>query len=78
MLNVQIARSRRERRAIPAVNARAHSIALGAPSCARCGTGYPRVMLGRKSDYTVATILTGRPTQRRFDGIYAGVGFNPR
>jgi hypothetical protein len=70
-------------------------------------TDYPHVMLGRKADYIVATIPTGRPadavgpvlrrnsgyrlyrenpavpgpdtcTQRRFDRIYTGVGFNPR
>jgi hypothetical protein len=70
-------------------------------------TDYPHVMLGRKADYIVATIPTGKPgdavgpvlrrnsgyrlyrenpavpgpdtcTQRRFDRIYTGVGFNPR
>ncbi len=70
-------------------------------------TDYPHVMLGRKADYIVATIPTGRPadavgpvlrrnsgyrlfrenpavpgpdtcTQRRFDRIYTGIGFNPR
>jgi hypothetical protein len=70
-------------------------------------TDYPHVMLGRKADYIVATIPTGKPadavgpvlrrnsgyrlyrenpavpgadtcTQRRYDRIYTGVGFNPR
>jgi hypothetical protein len=70
-------------------------------------TDYPHVMLGRKANYIVATIPTGKPadaigpvlrrnggyrlyrenpavpgpdtcTQRRFDRIYTGAGFNPR
>ncbi len=70
-------------------------------------TDYPHVMLGRRADYIVATIPTGKPadavgpalehnsgyrlyrespavagpdtcTQRRYDRIYTGVGFNPR